>query len=296
MKLYKFFALALAAVTMTACSNDDEKVDWNSAANVKVEMQKASVSFKEGKGMVNVPIVVEGDANGNVMVTVSCEETGLNPAQEDVHYYMTTKSLIISPEDKVSNLEINVIDYDEDINDPRTFDIKIVGVKGAEAGEQNFTSVTIKDNDGDFYDKMAGRWNVNFIDYDGAESTAQVNLVAFDEDEEGYNKYYIMTGLMTNCSIEVDYIFDPDTKTGRFEIPYGQYVATVSFTGLGALPVYLFELTPDGYINDEGGAVGEWSADLMSVTFADQPNLGYFPLNGSKFLLWDTQQIISFNR
>lgn len=98
MKLYKIFAVALAALTMTACSDDDDKIGWNSNADVTVEMGQASISFKEGRGMVNVPVTVTGEANGNIMVTVACEETGLNPAQEDVHYYVTDKTIIISPE------------------------------------------------------------------------------------------------------------------------------------------------------------------------------------------------------
>lgn len=296
MKLYKIFAVALAALTMTACSDDDDKIGWNSNADVTVEMGQASISFKEGRGMVNVPVTVTGEANGNIMVTVACEETGLNPAQEDVHYYVTDKTIIISPENKTANIEINVIDPEEDINEPRTFDIRIVDVNACKVGEIDYTSVTIRDNDGDYYDKMSGRWTVNYIDYDGNEASAQVVLNAADEGEAGYNEYYIMTGLMNSCSIEVDYFFDPDTKTGHFEIPYGQQVGTVKFTGYGSLPVFLMGLLPGNYIDDEGAAVGNWSADLTTVEFPDEPNIGYLPVANGRYLLWDSQQILSFTR
>lgn len=296
MKLYKIFAVALAALTMTACSDDDDKIGWNSNADVTVEMGQASISFKEGRGMVNVPITVTGEANGNIMVTVACEETGLNPAQEDVHYYVTDKSIVISPENKTANIEINVIDPDEDINDARTFDIHIVDVAACKVGEIDYTSVTIRDNDGDFYDKMAGRWTVNYIDYDGNEASAQVMLNAADEGEAGYNEYYMMTGLMSSCSIEVDYFFDPETRTGHFEIPYGQQVGTVNFTGYGPLPVFLMGLLPGNYIDDEGAAIGNWSEDLNTVEFPDEPNIGYLPVANGRYLLWDSQQFISFTR
>ncbi|MDE6199182.1 MAG: hypothetical protein K2L55_06115 [Muribaculaceae bacterium] len=297
MKLTKIFAIALAALTMTACSDDDETIGWNSNADVTVEMGQATVSVKEGRGMVNVPITVTGEANGNIMVTVACEETGLTPAQEDVHYYVTDKTIIISPENTTASIELNVIDADEDINEARTFDIRIVDVTACKVGTLDYTSVTIRDNDGDYYDKMSGRWNVNYIDYDGNAATAQVVLSAADEDEAGYNEYYIMTGLMTYCSIQVDYFFDQSTMTGRFEIPYGQNVATVSFTGYGALPVYLMGLSGN-YIIDEGSAVGNWSADLTTVEFPEEPEIGYMPYAAStgRFLLWDSQQILSFTR
>lgn len=296
MKLSKIFAVALAALTMTACSDDDDVIGWNSDHDVTVEMGQATISFKEGRGMVNVPVVVKGEANGNILVTVACEETGLNPAQEDKHYYVTDKSIVISPDNKTANIELNVIDPEEEINEARTFDIRIVDVTACKVGELDYTSVTIKDNDGDYYDKMAGNWTVKFIDYDGKEAKAKVKLTAADEGEPGYNEYYIMTGLMNNCSIEVDYFFDIQTMTGRFEIPYGQNVATVNFTGYGPLPVYLFELLPGNYINDEGAAVGNWSADLTTVEFPDQPNIGYLPKAPTGYLLWDSQQIISFTR
>lgn len=282
---------------MTACSDDDETIGWNSNADITVEMGQATLSVKEGRGMVNVPITVTGEANGNIMVTVACEETGLTPAQEDVHYYVTDKTIIISPENTTASIEINVIDADEEINEARTFDIRIVDVTACKVGALDYTSVTIRDNDGDYYDKMSGRWNVNYIDYDGNAATAQVVLTAADEDEAGYNEYYIMTGLKTSCSIQVDYFFDQSTMTGRFEIPYGQQVGTVSFTGYGALPVFLMELLPGNYINSDGAAVGNWSADLMTtVEFPEEPNIGYLPVANGRYLLWDSQQILSFSR
>lgn len=296
MKLYKIFAVALAALTMTACSDDDDNIGWNSNADVTVEMGQPTLSVKEGRGMINVPVTVTGEANGNIMVTVACEETGLTPAQEDVHYYITDKTIVISPETATAYIEINVIDPDEDINEARTFDLRIVDVTACKIGTPDYTSVTIRDNDGDYYDKMSGRWTVNYIDYDGNEATAQVVLNAADEGEAGYNEYYIMTGLMTSCSIQVDYIFDTSSMTGRFEIPYGQQVATVSFTGYGALPVFLMELLPGNYLDREGAAVGNWSPDFNKVEFPDEPNLGYLPLSGTGYLLWDSQQIISFTR
>lgn len=296
MKLYKIFAVALAALTMTACSDDDDNIGWNSNADVTVEMGQATLSVKEGRGMINVPVTVTGEANGNIMVTIACEETGLNPAQEDVHYYVTDKTIVISPETTTAYIEINVIDPEEEINDPRTFDLRIVDTTACKVGELDYTSVTIRDNDGDYYDKMSGRWTVNYIDYDGNETSTQVMLAAADEGEAGYNQYYIMTGLMTSCSIQVDYFFDQDSMTGHFEIPYGQQVGTVNFTGYGALPVFLMELLPGNYINSDGAAVGNWSEDLTTVEFPEEPNLGYLPVANGRYLLWDSQQILSFTR
>lgn len=76
MKLNKIFAIALAALTLTACSDDD---DVNSAA-CTVSMQEQTINASED--MVAdiyyyVPIQVTGDSNGPIRVTV--EVSGTEP-------------------------------------------------------------------------------------------------------------------------------------------------------------------------------------------------------------------------
>ena len=73
MKLSKILAIGLAVLTMTACSDDDE-FNFNSDGNVTVDMAQPSITLKENKGYFNVPVVVSGEANGYVQVTVEVQE------------------------------------------------------------------------------------------------------------------------------------------------------------------------------------------------------------------------------
>ena len=87
--------MLLAVVTFFgACSSDDDS--WNSAADVTVSMKNPTMVIKENMGLTNVPIKVEGKTNGNVYVTLAVKEVGSNPAKEDVHYYITDKTISIS--------------------------------------------------------------------------------------------------------------------------------------------------------------------------------------------------------
>lgn len=115
----------MAALTFfAACSSDDDS--WNSASDVTVGMAQTEMTVNEGKGLFNVPIEVKGETNGNVFVTVELKEVGANPAKEDVNYYVTDKTINIS--DGVGNVEIETVD-DDDINDPRTFQVTIVDAR-----------------------------------------------------------------------------------------------------------------------------------------------------------------------
>lgn len=89
MKYIKLFMLLAVVAFFGACSSDDDS--WNTASDVIVSMENATMNIKESQGLTNVPIKVTGKTNGNVYVTVEVKEVGSNPAKEDVHYYITDK-------------------------------------------------------------------------------------------------------------------------------------------------------------------------------------------------------------
>ena len=97
MKFNKIYAIALAALTLTACSDDDDN-GLNSTSGVTVQMQQSTMSVSEDmqQGVYyKVPIVVTGEANGPVEVTVEVQGTGTTPATEDEHYVITDKTITI---------------------------------------------------------------------------------------------------------------------------------------------------------------------------------------------------------
>lgn len=267
MKFLKIFAIALAAVGFAACSDND--TEWNTAADVTVEMGSASVSYKEARGLITIPIVVNGEANGDILVTVAAEETGANPAQDDVHFYMTTKSIVLNPGTDTYNFEI-IIGDDELINDPRTCDIKIVDVKGATIGAQNFTALTIRDNDADFYDKLTGKWTLNALDAKTGEPlTYNVVITGGDEDEpgSGYNEWLTFSIINQGVSLDyqANYFYDKETNEGYLELPFGQSGAQVNFSGLGVCDVVLM-WSDDTYVYEDGSAIMTWDSTFKKLS------------------------------
>lgn len=265
MKYIKLFMLMAAVTFFAACSSDDES--WNSASDVTVGMAKAEMTVSEGKGLFNVPIEVKGKTNGNVFVTVEVKEVGENPAKDDVHYYVTDKTISIS--DSVANVEIETVD-DDDINDPRTFQVTIVDAKGAKISENASTTITLKDNDAEFYSKLQGKWTLTGVDRSGNPVSWNVTITgASDETEADYNKKLYVGGFAgeSTCQAELSYYFDKDTKQGRLvfegmgEYPMGAY----NFNGLGPCFVFPFNFK-DGKLTEDP-IEGAWSDDMKTITF-----------------------------
>ena len=268
MKFRKIYALLLATAVFASCSQEDE-ISWNSS-EATVSMGDSVLVIKENKGMVNVPVVVEGELNGAVEVTVEVAEVGENPAMEDVHYLVTSKKLIIPADATSGNIEFKTVD-DADINEARTFSITITSVNGAAVGDVNSTVVTLKDNDSQFYEKLQGRWKMNSVNAKGASQSWSVNIVGVEEGEEGYNEVFQVTGIMgySWTSMTMFYNYDIATKTGYVYIPFGYIFAQGVDFGLGGTQDVATGTVVDGYINFDGGLVGTWNEDFTEITFEE---------------------------
>lgn len=265
MKYIKLFMLLAVVAFMGSCSDDDES--WNSKSGVTVSMENESMRFKESVGIVKVPIKVEGEANGPVSVTVEVKETGSNPAKENVHYYITTKTIKIS--DNTGNVELECVD-DDKINDERTFEISIVSAKGATVGSNTTTAVTLRDNDSEFYEKLQGSWVMNCT-YNKAPTKWDVKIVgATDENDKDYNKVLYITGMIGYQWTTAKLSYDYNKATGKGSVAFdylGQYnfAEGVNFNGLGVCNVRLFSVA--GNQLSEDPIYGTWSDDFKNITF-----------------------------
>ena len=275
MKLYKLSAFVLATAIFASCS--EEELSWNSSA-ATVSMEQAELVYKENKGMVNVPIVVDGELNGPVEVTVEVAEVGENPAMEDVHYIVTSKTVLIPADATSGKIEFKTVD-DADINEARTFVINIKSVNGATVGETASTTVTLKDNDSQFYEKLQGRWKMT-----SSAGTWNINIIGAEEGEEGYNEVFQVTGIMGYdwTSMTMFYNYDVATKTGYVYIPFGYIFAEgVDFGSPGVCDVATGTVV-DGYINFDGGLVGTWNEDFTEITFEENKIMyGFLVSNGA---------------
>ena len=90
MKYIKLFMLLAVVAFFGACSSDDDS--WNTASDVTVSMENATMNIKESQGLTNVPIKVTGKTNGNVYVTVEVKEVGSNPAKTYIIILQTRPS------------------------------------------------------------------------------------------------------------------------------------------------------------------------------------------------------------
>lgn len=282
MKYIKLFMLMAAVTLLGACSSDDDS--WNSAADVTVGMQSQTMTVSEGKGIFNVPVVVNGETNGNVFVTVEVEEVGTNPAKEEVNYIVTDKTINIT--DGTGNVEIETVD-DDDINDSRTFKVTIVDAKGAKISENASTTISLKDNDAEFYSKLQGKWKMSYEEDSQAGSWDVTITGATDENDPDYNKYLYVSGMMGApwTTAVLTYNFDPVTKTGyvAFDNLGGAYkmadgVNFGSFTG---------SIVPFSVVGDKLSTepiVGKWSEDFKTVTFDENGVLYGAVFNGDKYM------------
>lgn len=159
MKLTKIFAAALAILTMTACSDDDPV----NTADVTVNMQQSTMTVAEdfSTGVYYyIPVVLSGETNGPVTVTVQVEGTGANPAVEDENYIITSKTIVIPAGETEGAIEFHPSSND-DINEDRQFTVTIVAASGAKVGSNATTLVTLVDEDHllpEALGKLVGEW------------------------------------------------------------------------------------------------------------------------------------------
>ena len=266
----------LLAVTafFAACSDDD--ASWNSNADVTVEMGKTEVKVKEGVGLFNVPIVVNGETTAPVRVHVSMRETGANPAKKDVNYMVTDTTIVVSG--VAGKVEIKTVDDDE-INENRTFEVFIVSADGAKVGTNSTTTVVLRDNDSEFYEKLQGVWKMKYTDSKGAAQEWSVTVTGGDEDSKDYNHTLYVSGMMgydwTMAKLTYDY--DKATRKGSLSFGnLGDYVFAdgVDF-GLGNAPNFVCLFSLNGNNLSTEPIEGTWSADFKTVTFdADKTLVG----------------------
>ena len=211
MKYIKLLSLLVAVLFLGACSDDDVKK--NSAADVTVSMGTASISPRESAGIVSLPIKVEGPTNGMVTLTVETREVGSNPAVENTNYYVTTKKINITGSE--GYVELEMVDDDE-INDPRTFEVTIVKVEHAKLNEAaKTTTVEIRDNDHEPYDRLQGTWTMTYKNYDGAVQRQKVTITGADDPSQYiYNKLLYLEGMLLEKSkAQLSFNFDSANNT-----------------------------------------------------------------------------------
>jgi len=288
MKFNKIYAIALAALTLTACSDDDDN-GLNSTSGVTVQMQQSTMSVSEDmqQGVYyKVPIVVTGEANGPVEVTVDVQCTGTTPATEDEHYVITDKTITIDADTQIGYVEFYP-KGDDVINDDRQFIVTITGAKGATIGTESTCIVTLVDNEGMIpraYESVLGQWNLN------GSRPCVLTINGFDADEEGYGKTVYISGWAGYSFViaEGNFNFDASSMQATVVMNLGQKLADVEFTGLGVCDVVLC-IAADGKVYNGGTIEAAFDSEYTNATFDistdEEIYFGVFQ-NGSYMGVW----------
>lgn len=230
MKLNKIFAIALAALTLTACSDDD---DINTA-NVTVNMQKTEIEVSEDFSTGTyyyVPVEVTGESNGPVRVTVKVEGVGSTPATEGDDYVITSKTIVIPQGESVGEIEFHSVG--DDIENPdREFTVTIVSAEGATIGSNATTIVRLLDNERllpEAYAKMIGTWQSTTT-----RGSYVCTISGYPQDDPNYLKKLKLTGiggLSYLGDVIVDFELDGSTGLINLSIAMPQVLATdIRFT------------------------------------------------------------------
>lgn len=188
MKLHKIFTFALAALAMTACSDDKT----TNGSDVNVEFKESTISVLESSIQLNVPIVVNGDNNGDITVQVEITELQPSPAIIDHNFKLTSDRLNIPAGVKSVDLEFLLRD-DYQRNEDRRFEITITQVDNANIGTRNTCIVTLVDNDNTPYFGLQGAWKVQYIDNNGNIATQDVVIEGVPEGQLGFERRLFLT-------------------------------------------------------------------------------------------------------
>lgn len=273
MKLNKIFAFALAAMTLTSCCDEDEI----NTADVTVSMGEETITMPEDQissaSFYEIPIVVEGEANGPITVTVEFTSTGENGAKAGENYIVTSETIIIPEGKSEGHIELYP-KGDEVTNEDRQFTATIVKATGAEIGTQASTLVTLLDNEGmviNAYESIQGVWTMS-VETDEGPYSYDVEIVGDVEGGENYLKKLTIYGIEGQADWQIEATMSCNPVNGEtilnFETGEKQLMGSANFESIGLCDVYLYTIDGDGYLSTLGtSATG--NKDLTQITFHD---------------------------
>ncbi len=230
-------------------------------------MKTAQIMSRENATMIYVPIVVEGEANGPIKVTVemSSPASGMPAAVEQKDYYVTSKTVNIPAGVSSVNVQLYPVWERGVINDDIAFDVKIIDAKGATIGNLTSTEVVLADADKDPYNKIQGQWNMNgkTLFQGASDGPFSVTIEAAEEfidndptqpnPEYGRVLYVKGFGGEGFLKLPINYRYNEETKVVRLYTSFGSLMGSASFTGLGDCDLKI--ITTTGNTPNEVGVI-----------------------------------------
>lgn len=276
MKFSKIFAIALAAVVMTACSDDDN--GFNTTSGVTVDFEGSAMEVNEDQEFFEIPVMVTGEPNGDIKVTIEVETPETpdeNTAVENTDYIITSYTITIPEGAAVGAFEVRSLWEQGVVNPDKTFSVKITKVEGAEIGTINSASVTIINID-DNFTKLLGRWTLSATNY---KTGADVNYVVTfgipsDPEPEEVGHLINAYGYHGEDDMFIPIWFDLNENNGDVEYVgiMLDYLTWPYYANFGDPVGNALLCTSSIYNNSwvqQGAIDGEINEDMTEITFGD---------------------------
>lgn len=303
MKLKYFALLSLGALAVTSCSDDDN--DFNTGKDVTVEMAEATIRVSEDQVSSTsynyIPVVVNGETNGPLQVTIEVSPYGENPAKADENYVFTTYTINIPAGEKTAQFQYYP-KGDDQVNADREFEVKIVDVKGGKIGAQANTIVTLVDNEGlipIYYSGLAGAWDAVMESTDDGPVGQSFTVVTTAEGTDGYGKDVTLIdfpgdGMTTKANFSIDGV----TQEIYVSIPSGQQVGQMTHPTYGAGQMLIYPVSGNSYTTAAYDFTLKFNFDLKSGQYVIDPeyNFGVLVSFSAGMMMYDSFSAMSFFR
>lgn len=177
--------ILLPVLSVISCSNEEK-----GAGDITIGFAKDSYRVKEGAGLTKIQIEVSGEAE-TYPVTFDIEAKVISDESiqvNDIIHFTQSKNFKVAGKDLGPvNVEFTVKD-DDVISESRFIELSIVNVKGAAVTVATST-LEVRDNDNNPYDKLMGDWTAHAKDYNGVLTTFPVNISGgFDDSDIANNE------------------------------------------------------------------------------------------------------------
>lgn len=291
LKFFRYFSLLAACVFAASCSDDE----GNGAGDATIGFGQAAYSYRESEGTVRIPVVFTGEPKSypitfNVQATVDAEKGMIDgePVTVDqvAHFIQTENFRYIGNPDAPVFIEVDLKD-NSSVNDTRYLTLAITSVEGAEVvnGE---TTIEIRDNDANAYDRLMGRWSVQSINADeGTRNPTWITYImdGFTDEEAEKNRAanklmcygfggYSDTPGGGRFIWYLDYNYDEVTGEGSLSLDMTHALINVreDVFGVGVNPTMVVFSTMsassgDGMVDLETPIYATWSNDFNTITF-----------------------------
>lgn len=301
---FKYFALlSLGVLAVTSCSDDDN--DFNTNNDVTVDFTDTELRVSEDQvsstSFSYIPFVVNGESNGPIEVTIEVLPCGENPAEVDKNMVFTSYTYTIPAGEAAGSFQFYPKSNSEE-NPDRTFEVKIVDVKGAKVGAQTNCVVTLVDNESlipTYYEGLAGVWEGVLESTNYGPTPAQFEIVTVAKGEEGYGEDLLLVdfpeaGMNAVASFSIDGV----TQEIFVSLPSGQELGQITHPTYGIGKFMLYPLAGNSYTTSAYDFVLKFNFDLVSGSYVVDPewNCGILVKFAAGMMLWDEYSGMEFYR